>query len=204
MDSAILAPDSYTRTLDLLGLFHRSAPLEVDVGCGKGRFLSARAKRFPDRNFLGIDRLLSRLRRVDRKILRDTLLNVKLLRLEAAYAIAYLLPAASVSMIHVFFPDPWPKRRHHRRRLFTEDFPSDLHRVLRPGGQINVATDHAEYFAHIQSLLASDARYREIEPFAPCPEERTDFETLFLNKGDPVSRCSFEKRPEAFPEEDTP
>ncbi len=194
MNSAIIDPSDYTRTLNLAELFPTSAPLEIDVGCGKGRFLAARAKRLPEFNFLGIDRLLARLRRVDKKIWRDALSNVRLLRLEAAYTIAYLLPAASVSMFHVFFPDPWPKRRHHRRRLFTETFPSDLHRVLRPGGQINVATDHADYFAHIHSLLASDTRYTEIEPFAPCPEERTDFEVLFLNKGDPVSRCSFKKR----------
>jgi tRNA (guanine-N7-)-methyltransferase len=192
-ESPIIEPDQWTRSLDLEALFPRPAPLEVDVGCGKGRFLAARASRFPDRNFLGIDRLRSRLARLLRKIERLDLTNVRLLRLEAAYSVAYLLPAGSVAAFHIFFPDPWPKRRHHRRRLFTAPFLADLHRALAPAGRINVATDHEEYFGEIRHILLADRRYREIEAFVPAPEERTDFEVLFTGKGLPVSRCSFVK-----------
>ena len=143
--SFIVTPESWTRELPLEGLFGDRKPLEVDVGCGKGRFLTAKARKQPDRNFLGIDRLLVRLRKVDRKLTRHTLTNVRLLRIEAAYAVQHLLPPDSVSVFYILFPDPWPKRRHHRRRFVTAEFLAPLARVLAPGAEFRVATDIPDY-----------------------------------------------------------
>ena len=189
--SFIVTPESWTRELPLEGLFGDRKPLEVDVGCGKGRFLTAKARRQPDRNFLGIDRLLARLRKVDRKLTRHALTNVRLLRIEAAYAVQHLLPPDSVSVFYILFPDPWPKRRHHRRRLFSPEFCNALDRSLEPGGRLYVATDQFDYFTHIYKILTGDDRFREIEPYRPDEDEQTDFERIFLAKGLEIGRCGF-------------
>src|SRR5205814_6255495 len=101
-------------------IFGRRAPLHVDLGCGDGSFLCALAQRLPDKNFLGIERLLSRIRSTARKA--ASLDNVRLLQIESSYAVRYLLPAESVETFYLLFPDPWPKRRHHRRRIFSRYF----------------------------------------------------------------------------------
>jgi len=175
-------------------VFGRDGPLEVDVGCGKGRFLAARAKASPDSNFLGIDRLLVRLRKVDKKIARDGLQNVRLLRIEASYAIQHLLPPGCVSCFYVFFPDPWPKRRHHRRRLFTPAFLDSLHTALGKSGIVHVVTDHLPYAESIRSLFEADPRFLPAPDFEPGSEnERTEFELLFRGQDAPIARCSWEK-----------
>lgn len=192
-DSFIIEPSSWTQLLPLDKIFDPNKPLEVDLGCGKGRFLLARAKANPNSNFLGIDRLLRRLRKVNRKISREGLANVRLLRIEASYAVEYLLPPLSVSTFYIFFPDPWPKRRHARRRLFTKSFPGSLHKTLLQGGHVHLATDHADYFTEICNLFAQDHRFTAVSPFMPAEEERTDFELVFLEQDVSVGRCSFKK-----------
>lgn len=193
--SFILKPESWTDKLPIEEIYGRNAPLEVDVGCGKGRFLAVRAEAEPGTLFLGVDRLLRRLRKADRKLLRRGVTNVRLLRIEASYAVTYLLPAGSVSVFYIFFPDPWPKKRHHRRRLFAPPFVESLHRALEPGGRLHVATDHIPYFEAILALLSADTRFDTIPPYEPATaEERTEFETLFLGQGLDIGRCSFRKR----------
>ena len=133
-DSALIAPESWASQLDPFDLFPSEAPLEVDLGCGKGRFLTSRALACPGHNFVGVDRLLARLRKVDKKIARMDLENVRLLRIEVSYAVRYLLPPNSVSVYYIFFPDPWPKKRHHRRRLINPAFLDALHSTLTEDG----------------------------------------------------------------------
>ena len=198
-ESFIVTPPSWTRTLSLPELFGLGAheaclPLEIEIGCGKGRFLAARAKKNPGTLFLGIDRLLARLRKVDKKLKREGLTNVRLLRIEAAYAVRHLLAPGAASMIHVYYPDPWPKRRHHRRRLFTVPFMDSLDRVLAAEGAVHVATDHAEYYEEIMTLVKEDPRFVEAPAREPTEDERSEFETLFLAQGTPVRRCAFKKR----------
>lgn len=175
-------------------MFTAKQPLEVDVGCGKGKFLFARARQHPETNYLGIDRLLGRLRKIDKKITSAGLANVRLLRIEASYAIQYLLPAESVSVVYIFFPDPWPKRRHQRRRLFNRLFLDSLNKILLPGALIHIATDHSNYFDFIHELLRADPRFDSIPPMEPTEEEQTNFETLFRKQNLPINRCSFQKK----------
>src|SRR5207247_5248328 len=104
----------------------------------------ALAQRMPDKNFLGIERLLNRVRISARKA--ATLDNVRLLRVESSYAVRYLLPTESVERFYLLFPDPWPKRRHHRRRIVTPDFLSSIHVALQKNGSIHIATDDVGYF----------------------------------------------------------
>ena len=192
-DTRIIAPASWTERLDLDAEFGTSGPLEVDLGCGKGRFLLARAQAHPEARLLGVERLLKRLRKVDRKARRLGLHNVRLLRIESSYAIQYMLPPLSVTAFYLFFPDPWPKRRHHRRRVCTADFLAAVHAALVPQGVFHVATDDAGYFGAIEELLCADARFAPIPAYERPPEERTDFELIFLGQGLPIQQCSVRK-----------
>ena len=187
----LIKPADWTATLRLEEFFDLSKRLEVDVGCGKGRFLAARAKAFPEINFLGIDRQLIRIRKSLKKVTRNELTNVRLLRIEAAYAITHLLPPSCVSTYYIFFPDPWPKRRHHRRRLFSREFLDSLHRTMKPLALVHVATDHLEYHEVIHAALAADSRFSERPAFIPCQDQQTDFERIFVSQDAPIGRCSF-------------
>jgi len=191
--TSIIAPNNWTSVLPLDKVFDITKPLEVDVGCGKGRFILSRAVSHPDANYLGIDRLLKRLRIVDKRIRRRGLENVRLLRIEASYAIEHLLPPGSVTTFYVQFPDPWPKRRHHRRRLFSPHILDAIHRTLATGGKIHLVTDHTHYFEVINGIFTADPRFDETEVFIPTEEERTNFELIFLRQNKTISRCSFEK-----------
>lgn len=185
-----LDPD---KPVSLSAFFGRNAPLEIDLGCGKGRFLAARASKIPSANFIGIERKMDRVRRVEKKIHRLQLSNVRIIRVEAELFMGTLLPALCLSTLYTFYPDPWPKRRHHTRRLFSPDFMNSLARVLVPEGTVHAATDHLDYFEHIIKLVEGDPRFARVEPFVPDEEERTEFETIFLKLGFAANRISFRK-----------
>lgn len=193
LPSVRIRPEQWLDPLPLATFFPRAQPLEVDLGCGKGRFLLARALAHPDVNFLGIDRMLERIRRIDHRAQRRRLDNIRLLRVEGYYAVAYLMPAAAVRTYYIFHPDPWPKKRHQEHRLFNPRFVDALHRTLAPGGHVHVSTDHLPYYEEIKAILDADPRLRPIEPFVPGPEEQTDFERWYITRG-PIGRCSYEKR----------
>ncbi len=192
--SVIYKPANWFEPLDWQAVFERRQPIEIDLGCGKGSFLLWAATTYPTRNFLGVERLLRRLRRVDRKAVRAGLNNVRLIRLEATYLVSKLIPDGSVSTYHILFPDPWPKRRHRARRLISPDFLADLHRTMTPDGAVNCATDHAEYFEWIQRAFEGSARFTEADPLVLPPEARTDFEKEFVAAGKPVHRCRWLRR----------
>lgn len=192
-ETLLILPHDWTEPLRLDSLFDAHRPLEVDVGCGKGRFLIARAKSHPDTNFIGIERRPRRIAKLDRRILAQGIRNIRLLNAEASYAAGHLLPPVSVSTYYLFFPDPWPKRRHHCRRLFTPEFLDAVYGTLVQDGTLHITTDHLEYFAWIRRTLGADARFVEIPPFRPAEEERTSFELVFLAQGKPIGRCSFQK-----------
>ena len=189
--TVIIRPPVIDTPLPVDELFDPARPLEVDCGCGKGRFLLARAAAHPDVQFLGIDRMLVRIRKLDRKVQRAGLHNVKLLRLEAFYSLQHLLPDHQIRTIYIFFPDPWPKRRHHRRRLFSPEFLDVLWARLETGGTVQVATDHLDYFAEIRKCLVADARFREVPHLVRGEAEQTDFERIFRGQGLPIGECAF-------------
>jgi len=191
LPSALYKPDNYLDPLDWRAVFGREAPLEIDIGCGKGNFLAWAARTRPGHNFLGVDRQLVRLRKTDKKIQRFKLANARLLRLEFSYLIEHLIPDASVTAYYVFFPDPWPKRRHASHRLFQPAFVEHLRRTLVARGVVNVATDNAPYFEQIVALMTGF----DAEPPEDLPEEaRTEFENIFLAKGDAIHRACWRRK----------
>ncbi len=189
-----IIPDDWVSQIELDAIFDMSRPLEVDVGCGKGGFLLSRAAENPDTNFLGIDRMLRRIRKVENKILRAELHNVRLFRVDASYAVAYMMPPNSVSVYYVFFPDPWPKKRQQGKRFFNDDFLAAIFRTLKPEGLIHVATDHIPYFEEIESLLSSHGGFAKETTFEPQDHERTEFERYYITHK-PIGRCSFSRLP---------
>jgi len=181
--------DSLTQQLDLGTIFGREAPLHVDVGCGEGSFLCALAQRLPDKNFLGVERLLGRIRSSARKA--ASLSNVRLLQMESSYAVRYLLPAGSVETFYLLFPDPWPKRRHHPHRLVTPDFLNSVHVALQKNGVIYIATDHLDYFRKIQDIAESNSGFAFAELDVELPP--TGFELIFRQKGTPIHWLALRK-----------
>ena len=167
--------------------FDLSRPLEIEVGCGKGRFLARRAAEHPECDFLGIERMLGRVRLFDGKCRRANLQNVQILRLEALYTFHYLLPAHHARTVYVFFPDPWPKRKHRSHRLFGPLFLDALWKRLEIGGKVEFATDHGEYFEAVcecfEEYSKGHPRFERVEPMPRPKEVWTEFETMFREKG---------------------
>jgi tRNA (guanine-N7-)-methyltransferase len=185
-------PGDYFAPLDLATIFSRLAPLEVDLGCGDGSFLNAMAPQFPERNFLGVERLLGRVNTGCRHAARAHLPNVRFLRLEFVYAMQFLLPARSVDVAHLLFPDPWPKSRHRRRRTVTPEFLSAIYRLLAPNGRFRIATDQEKYFRAIHELILPD-QFIEISPNESKCYPLTTFEKRFVEQGLPIHRLELRK-----------
>ena len=192
-EHALWKPDDHCRRVELADIFPRPAPFEIDFGCGDGSFLLAMAARFPDRNFLGTERMLGRVEKVCRAIARNRLGNCRVLRLESFYSAKWLLPVGCASVVHIGFPDPWPKRHHHPRRLFQDEFMIALHQVLAPGAEVRIKTDDQPYFLWIEKVLGRANGFERIE----WPEEpdypKTDFERHFVDQGLPIYRARLRK-----------
>jgi tRNA (guanine-N7-)-methyltransferase len=178
--------------LDLEKIFGRVAPLHVDLGCGDGAFLCAMAERMPEKNFLGIERLLHRVRSSMRKSAKIDSDNVCVLRLETSYVIRHLLPPGSVEAFYLLFPDPWPKRRHHRRRIVTPEFLRAIADALVDQGTFHTATDQADYFEQI-SRLAGQSNDFEIVDLTARTFPTTTFEKKYMSAGAPIYRLELRK-----------
>jgi len=163
-------PADYYARLEPSDIFENGAPLEVDLGSGDGSYTLALAEHYPERNFLAVERLLGRVQKTCRGAKERGLTNLKVLRLESAYTAEWLLPRESVSRLHLVCPDPWPKAKHHRRRMIQQEFLETVHKLLVPEGAFIFKTDHEEYFEWSEEELANFDKL-EVTPF---PEENFD------------------------------
>ena len=148
--------------IDFVQIFGRSAPVHVEVGAGKGTFLVNQAKALPAEDFLGIEWARKFYRYAVDRVGRWGLTNVRILRTDAITFLIFCIPDDSVDYFHVYFPDPWPKAKHHKRRFISTANLEHLIRCLKAGGQLRVATDHAEYFEQMERVIEarSDALER--------------------------------------------
>ncbi|HEX4342163.1 MAG TPA: tRNA (guanosine(46)-N7)-methyltransferase TrmB [Verrucomicrobiae bacterium] len=178
--------------INLSALFAKSQPLEVELGCGDASFLANYAKAHPEHNFLGVERLLGRLKKLDRKGRRENLQNLRGLRVESAYFLEYLLPPHTVTALHLYFPDPWPKRKHQRHRIVNERYPQLAAQTLVPGGIVYLRTDHVEYFEQMQSVFAVANQFRPIATPPGLSAILTDFETDFIAQGIQTNHAAYQ------------
>jgi tRNA (guanine-N7-)-methyltransferase len=192
------AAGSAAPSLDWPGLFGNDAPVEVEVGFGKGLFLLNAALARPQVNFLGIEVVRKYQLFTATRIAKRELKNVRLICADARAVLRERLATGSVQAVHVYFPDPWWKTRHHKRRVFTDNFAAQCARLLVPGGQLHVATDVEDYAALVREVVAAHTPLRELPP----PEEKgpehdldylTNFERKARQQGKPIWRLRYER-----------
>lgn len=181
--------------LDIGSLFPDDFPLEVEIGAGTGRFLIARAATHAAVNYLAIERMMGRACTFDGRASEQGLNNIRVINLEALYTLHYLLPRHGVRTVYIYFPDPWPKRKHHGNRLFSPVFLNALWYALEIGGCVQIATDHLSYFKEIRKRFEADPRFEEIAAMNRTADEQTDFEMLFRSQGLPIGECAFRSLP---------
>ena len=193
-----ILPGSVSGPFDFPSLFGNAGTVEIEIGTGKGRFLLAQAAARPEVNFLGVEWSLKYLRVTKDRAERQGLRNVRLFRADARHVLQALVPDASITRVHVYCPDPWPKKRHRKRRFFSPAALLHIERILVPGGYLDLSTDVREYFEEIRVMAGNSAVLREAEdPLFP-PEGapgRTSYEAKYLDAGRPIHRACYARSP---------
>ncbi len=187
-----LKPENIDGKIDFLRIFGRPGPVHIEIGAGKGTFLVSQAQAQPDDNFLGIEWAGRYYRYAVDRIGRWGLTNVRIIRTDAAVFLADFVPDDSVDCFHIYFPDPWHKKRHNKRRLICAANLENLIRCLKVGGQMRIATDHAEYFEQIRTVLVGRSEeLEEIDFLRPAGAQEgecagTNFERKYIKDQRPI------------------
>ncbi|SFH99956.1 tRNA (guanosine(46)-N7)-methyltransferase TrmB [Planctomicrobium piriforme] len=189
----------YGGKLDWPVFFGNDRPVEIDVGCGRGLFLYHAAPARPDANFLGIELEYKEGRRGARRLQKRELPNARVLGGDVFVAFTKMIAPQSVDAIHVYFPDPWWKRRHRQRRVFNDRFADLAAQLLKPGGLLHSWTDVEEYFGVISGLMNNHAEYITLPPPAErAPGDDMDYQTSYERKkrklGLPIYRGLWQRR----------
>jgi tRNA (guanine-N7-)-methyltransferase len=193
-ENLIVQLDSIVKPLDLGEIFPKSQPLEVELGCGDATFLASYAQKHPQKNFIGVERLLGRIQKLDRKGRRAGLTNLRGVRIESSYFLKFILPPRATNALHIYFPDPWPKKKHLKHRLINRDFPALARGALMPGGTVYLRTDDADYFSQMTEVFAASGEFEKTEAPAELAEVLTDFERDFNAQGIPTLRAAYKLR----------
>jgi tRNA (guanine-N7-)-methyltransferase len=185
---------------DLDAAFGRRAPRILEIGFGMGELTASLARAFPERDYLGIEVHTPGVGNLLKLIDEHGLANVRVIRHDAVEVLRHMILPDSIDGVHVFFPDPWPKKRHHKRRLIQPPFVQLLASRIRPGGYLHLATDWEDYATQMLEVLAAEPLLENTTTgFAPRPDSRpqTKFETRGLNLGHEVRDLLFRRRPAA-------
>ncbi len=188
---ALIVPKTILAPLEVSSIFGRTARLEVDLGCGDGSFLVALAEQDLTTNFLGVECLPGRVRSACRKIGAGGLTNAKIVREDIQHAVRQFFVPGSVDVFYLLFPDPWPKRRHFNRRTVNEGFLRAVARALQPGGELRIATDHADYFVAMKDPLQQVEGLELLEHSLGGPV--TTFERHYRSHGVEIHRLALRK-----------
>ena len=191
------------QTLDWNEVFAAPRPVQVEIGSGKGRFLIRAAERDPGSNWVGLERRWSSLALGVERIVKSGLTNVVYVRCDGMEVVRRYLPQASVSAFHVYYPDPWWKERHRKRRVFQPPFVADLARGLTPGGQLRMTTDVGEYFAEILDVIGASGLFAPLElddeAWGTAGEPLTSYEAKYVVQGRSPLRAAFARGPAPAP-----
>jgi tRNA (guanine-N7-)-methyltransferase len=185
--------------LDWSTLFGNSNPIEIELGCGKGRFIIRSAQENPGINYLGVEKSGKYSRVLKQRVLKSGVQNIRLLRGEAAYFITKFIPPASVQAFHIYFPDPWPKKRHHKRRLVNTGFVEKAKSSLAANGCIFYATDFEDYFNQMLDVSRTCKGIEEVfckvvQPPEADPEGAdTNYERKYMIQGRTIYKAAFKK-----------
>lgn len=171
--------------------FGNDNPVEIEIGCGKGKFLLARAQAEPNVNFLGIDMAWKWMKFGIRRAEKHGLENLRFIKYDANLVLKYGVPGESVSVFHVYFPDPWPKTRHRKRRIVTGAFLSMLYERLVTNGLVELATDYHDYYLHMkEAIVQSGAAWRDEKHTTNdrlfAAETGTNYEIKYAAAGRPL------------------
>ena len=183
-----------TRPLDFPAIFGRVAPVHIEIGCGSGVFASRYAQDHPEINLLAMDNQGKQVNRAFDKCRRRGLTNVRFLRTDAVYVVEEHPADASVDAYHIYYSDPWWKKRHHKRRVWSPRLLPILRRTLKPGGQLFLKTDVSAYFDVIQELLAGqdfldlacERRLDREDPEPADPNYETNYQRKARLEGHPL------------------
>jgi tRNA (guanine-N7-)-methyltransferase len=169
------------------------APIELEIGSGKGTFLLAISQAKPETRFIGFEWAKEYAHYAADRLRRHNRFNCRIVAGEASWWLRCHVPDNSIQALHIYFPDPWPKTRHHKRRLIQLPFLKEVHRILVPGGKLRLVTDHAEYFAHMEATLAAQSDLQVVAFDSPVPEQPggvgtgmivgTNFEKKYIAEG---------------------
>ena len=196
--SSILDLTGRVGPLDWVEVFGNDRPVELEVGSGKGLFLINAATARPDHNFLGVELAKKYAYKSAERIAKLSLAHVKIHPGDGCRVLAEFVPESSLAAVHVYFPDPWWKRRHKKRRVFSESFVADVERGLRAGGEFQIATDVEEYFGVMRDLVGQFEGFQEMplpEPHEPTHpfDYLTNFERKYRIEGRPIHRIGYRK-----------
>ncbi len=194
----LLELEQVPRPWDAVALFGRSAPLEVEIGSGKGLFLRTAAAAQPETDFLGIEIAHKYARFCAAQLAKRNLPNAKVVWGDALRVFAEVLPDNSLQAVHIYFPDPWWKKRHKKRRVIRPSLLRDVQRTLRPGGTLHYWTDVEEYFRETLQMLAAETELQgpfdvPVRPATHDMDYRTHFERRMRLQNQPVYRAEFRK-----------
>jgi len=179
--------------LDMETLFGNANPVVLEIGSGKGRFLLATAMERPDVNVLGIEKSLHYHRVIRDRFLKRDLRNIRLINHDAFVVLQKMIPDASIAEVHIYFPDPWPRKRERKRRIIRPEVLAELRRVLIEGGSGIYVTDHEEYFETAAPLV--EAAFARTERRIPAPGDppRTNYEAKYREEGREIFEIRFWK-----------
>jgi tRNA (guanine-N7-)-methyltransferase len=195
-----LDPERAIEGLDWAEVFGTDGPVEIEIGIGKGRFLLAAAAARPEVHHLGIEWANKYLRIAESRATRQGLKNVRFLRIDGRELVQRGIPDGSVRCYYIFYPDPWPKKRHHKRRFFQRATVEDLARTLAGGGTLHASTDYRDYWEVIEPLMDEHPAFERLKEFGgdefPLPTDQplTNFEAKYRVEGRRRHRASWRKK----------
>ncbi len=189
--------DESAPPIDWPSFFGNPRPVELEVGSGKGLFLANAASAHPDRNYLGVEITKKYARLAAERLVKQQIENARLWAGDIRGVMPRIIDR-SLLAVHVYFPDPWWKKRHKKRRVFNADLVASIARTLQPGGGLHIASDVQEYYQVIRELMAADPRFEELPALEPdSPEHDLDYLTNFERKyrleGRPIYRANYHR-----------